>query len=155
MSPRTLLVAPLLALAGVFAHATDYKAGTLTIHRPHARATLPGQAVGVGYLTIVNDGPPDRLLAVEAGVSKKVELHTMAMEGDIMRMRELEAVDLPTGRAVEFKPGGYHLMFMGLTAPLKVGESFPVKLRFRKAGEVTVQVKVQMAGAEPGHPMKH
>jgi periplasmic copper chaperone A len=70
-----------------------------------------------------------------------------------MRMREVDAIALPTGKAVELKPGGLHIMFIGLKAPLKAGESFPLKLRFEKAGEVTVQVNVEAAGA--AHEMKH
>jgi copper(I)-binding protein len=71
----------------------------------------------------------------------------MAMEGDVMRMRQLDAIELPAGKAVEFKPGGLHLMFMDLKAPLAAGATVPLTLRFEKAGEQTVQVPVRAAAA--------
>jgi len=77
----------------------------------------------------------------------------MKMEGDVMRMRQVDAIEVPVGQTVELKPGGYHLMFIGLKAPLKVGERFPMTLKFEKAGEVKVEVVVQAPGAaaEPQH----
>jgi len=67
----------------------------------------------------------------------------MAMDGDVMRMREVDGIDVPPGQRVELKPGGMHIMFMGLKAPLKAGDSFPATLTFQKAGDVKVSVKVQ------------
>ena len=153
---KTWFIAPLFALVTLLAHAQEGRVGSLLVQHPHARATVPGQAVGAGYLTLRNQGRPDRLLGAEAAVSKKVELHAMSMDGDVMRMRQVEAVELPAGQSVEFKPGGYHLMFMDLKAPLKAGDSFPMTLRFEKAGALTVTVKGQALGAAvPAHPMKH
>jgi copper(I)-binding protein len=77
----------------------------------------------------------------------------MAMDGDVMKMRQVEAIEVPAGKSVELKPGGLHIMFIGLKAPLKAGDKFPLKLKFEKAGEVTVQVNVEAAGAS--HDMKH
>jgi copper(I)-binding protein len=77
----------------------------------------------------------------------------MTMDGDVMRMRQVDAIDVPAGRTVELKPGGLHLMFMDLKAPLTNGTRFPLTLRFEKAGEVQVQVQVQPlppAGAAAG-----
>ena len=99
---------------------------------------MPGQTAGGGYLKLQNSGPADRLVGASAPVSSSVELHSMTMEGDVMRMRQLEAIDVPAGKTVELKPGGLHLMLMGLKAPLKAGDSFVLKLRFEKAGEVAV-----------------
>jgi copper(I)-binding protein len=74
------------------------------------------------------------------------------MVGDVMRMRQVEEIALPAGQTVELKPGGYHLMFVGLKAPLKAGDKFPLKLRFEKAGEVEVTVNVDPATAgTPAH----
>ena len=70
----------------------------------------------------------------------------MAMQGDVMRMREVNAIDLPAGKTVELKPGGLHIMLVGLKAPLKAGERFAMKLRFEKAGEVTIDVPVEAVG---------
>ncbi len=138
-------------LVGIAAHAHEFKLGAIAIGHPYARATVPGQPAGGGYLKLENKGATDRLLSASAGVSGSVELHTMSMDGDVMRMRRLDAVELPAGKTVEFKPGGLHIMFMGLKAPLKAGDSFPMKLRFEKAGEVTVDVKVEAAGNEMKH----
>lgn len=142
--------------AALAAQAHEYKLGAIAIDHPYARATAPGQPTGGGFLKLENKGDADRLLSASAGVSNSVELHTMKMEGDVMRMRQVDAIELPAGKTVELKPGGYHIMFMGLKAPLKAGDSFPVKLKFEKAGEVTVDVKIEAPGKE-GMPkdMKH
>ena len=119
-----------------------------------ARPTVAGQAGGGGFLTITGGVSGDRLLSASAGVSKAVELHQMAMEGSVMRMREVPGIDVPAGQTVALKPGGLHIMFMGLSQPLKAGDSFPLTLRFEKAGEVKVDVKVMTqppAAADPAH----
>jgi periplasmic copper chaperone A len=72
------------------------------------------------------------------------------MDGDIMRMREVEAIEVPAGKTVELKPGGLHVMFMELKAPLKNGSSFPLTLRFENGGEVTVQMNVMTQPAPAG-----
>lgn len=144
-----------LVLASAFApaHAHEFTLGKLRIEHPYARATAPGQPVGGAFMTIVNGGVDDRLLSVSATNAKSVELHMMKMEGDVMHMRQVDGIALPAGKTVELKPGGYHVMFIGLKAPLKAGDSFPATLKFEKAGEVTVSVKVEAPGAADG--MKH
>jgi copper(I)-binding protein len=85
---------------------------------------------------------------VAAPVAGKVEIHTMTMEGDVMKMRAVERIDIKAGEKIEMKPGqGYHIMLMGLKKPLKAGESFPMQLSFRKAGKVQLTVTVMEAGA--------
>jgi copper(I)-binding protein len=118
-----------------------------------ARPTVQGQTVGGGYFRI--DGGPtgDRLLAVSADIAQSVELHTMRMDGDVMRMRQLDSVDVPAKQSVEFKPGGMHVMLIGLKTPLKVGNNFPMTLRFEKAGSVSVNVRV--LPAPPAAEHKH
>jgi copper(I)-binding protein len=143
----------LLASASLSALAHDFKAGSLTIGHPYARATASGQSTGGGFLSLANAGGADRLLSASADVSASVQLHEMKLEGDVMRMREVDGIALPSGQTVELKPGSYHLMFVGLKAPLKAGTSFPLKLRFQKAGEVTVDVKVEKPQAGGG--MQH
>ena len=148
MKLNRLLAGALLGLAALAAHAHEFKLGAVTIDHPYARATAPGQPAGGGFLTLKNGGAaPDRLVSASAEVSKTVELHTMTMEGDVMRMRQVDAIELPAGKMVELKPGGLHIMFIGLKAPLKKGDTFPLKLKFEKAGEVTVQVSVEAVGA--------
>ena len=128
------------------AAAHGYKLGAIEIGHPWARSTSAGQATGGGYLKLDNAGAADRLVSASASVSEKVELHSMAMEGDVMRMRQVDGIDLPTGKPVELKPGGFHIMFIGLKAPLKAGDSFPLQLKFEKAGDVTVDVKIEAPG---------
>ena len=144
------------AAAGLFALATnahDVKVGAITVDHPYARATAAGQPTGGGFMQIDNAGPADRLMSARATVSGTVELHEMKMEGDVMRMRQVDGIALPAGKSVALKPGGYHVMFIGLKAPLKAGDSFPMTLKFEKAGEVTVEVKVEAPGAMDS--MKH
>ena len=101
-------------------------------------------------MTLANGGAADRLVSASADVSKTVELHEMKMEADVMRMRKVDGIALPAGRTVALEPGAYHLMFVGLKAPLKAGDSFPMKLKFEKAGEVTVDVKIEAPGTARG-----
>jgi periplasmic copper chaperone A len=153
MTTTNLICAAALAFAALAAHAHEFKAGAITIDHPYARATAAGQPTGGGFMKFVNGGGNDKLLSVSADVSKTVELHEMKMEGDVMRMRQVDGIELQAGKTVELKPGGYHVMFIGLKAPLKAGDKFPLKLKFEKAGEVTVEVKVEAPGAD--HGMKH
>ncbi len=149
MRLRPTLAAMLIACsAAAFAQADK-----LDVSNAWARPTLPGQTAGGGYLSIQNKGGADKLLAASADIAKSVELHTMSMDGEVMRMRQLDALDIPAGKTVELKPGGLHIMFIGLKEPLKVGASFPLTLRFEKAGEVKVRMKVASApeAAHDGH----
>jgi len=153
MRLHALYASAVLCIGANSAQAQDFKQGHLTISQPYARATVPGQTSGGGYLTLHNDGPADRLISASAPVSNAVELHSMTMQGDVMRMRQLDAIEVPAGKTVELKPGGMHLMLMGLKAPLKAGDSFALKLKFERAGEVTVQSRVRTA-AGATHDMK-
>jgi periplasmic copper chaperone A len=129
--------------------------GDLEIEKPWARATPPGAAVGGGYLVIRNKGvAADRLVGVSSPASARVEIHEMAMDKDVMRMREVKGVDVPAKKSVELKPGGYHLMLIELKAPLKPGDKVPLTLRFEKAGEVKAELAVGAMTAS-GPAMKH
>jgi len=119
-----------------------------------ARPTVAGQAGGGGFLKITSP-TADRLISASAAVSKTVELHTMQMDGDVMRMREIPAIEIPAGQTVELRPGGLHVMFIGLTQTLENGASFPLTLRFEKAGEVKVEVQVRNQGPASMTMHKH
>lgn len=158
---KKLLAVLAIGCAG-FATCVDALAqgkGDLQIDKPWARATVPGASVGGGYLVVRNNGASaDRLVGATTPAASRVEIHEMAMEKDVMRMREVRGVDVPAKGAVEFKPGGYHLMFMELKAPLKPGAKVPVTLRFEKAGEVKADFAVEAVGAggsAAGHTGKH
>jgi periplasmic copper chaperone A len=139
-------------IAGVFAtsvRAEDVKAGDLVITQAWTRATPGGARTGGGYLTIENKGSaPDRLIGASADGAGKVEVHEMAMNDGVMKMRPVEGgLTIDPGKTVKLAPGGYHLMMMDLKAPLKQGEKLPLTLQFEKAGKVAVTLDVQGIGA--------
>ena len=113
-------------------------------------------SAGGGFLSVQNSGSkPDRLLGGSSPAAAAVEVHEMRMEGDVMRMREIKALELPAGKRVTLAPGGFHLMLVGLKAPLKVGDKVPVKLRFETAGEIDVVLQVTNKPAPAGEMHKH
>jgi copper(I)-binding protein len=129
-------------------------AADLSITDAFSRAT-PGNGPGVAYLTIHGGATPDRLVGASSQVAAKVELHTMSMKGDVMQMREVDAVEIPANAPIKFAPGGLHIMLMGLKAPLKTGETIPLTLTFEHAGTRTVDVPVGSLGATgPMAPMQ-
>ena len=138
---------PLIA-AGVCAIALSAPAAAqVKVDSAWARPTAPGQPVGGGYLTLRSVGA-DRLLGGSTPAAERVELHSMAMVGDVMKMRQLDALALPAGRSVKLEPGGMHLMLVGLKAPLKVGDKLALTLKFEKAGEVRAELTV-LSGPAP------
>ncbi len=138
------LIAAALALAAFAASAHEYAAGDVKIGHPWARKTAPGVPTGGAFLTLRNTGStPERLLGASFPGADHVELHTMSMDGNVMKMREVGTIDIPAGQTVELKPGQLHMMLIGLKAPLKAGEMLPMTLKFEKAGEVKVDVKVE------------
>ncbi|MBD9371417.1 copper chaperone PCu(A)C [Rhizobium sp. ARZ01] len=142
--PKMLAAAILCAAPAFGAFAHDYKAGNLEINHPASRATLAGAPVGGGFMKIVNHGKEaDRLVSITSPVSDDVQLHEMAMENDVMKMRQLkDGIEIPAGAAVELKPGGLHVMFMAIKQPFKEGEKFAATLNFEKAGPVAVEFDV-------------
>ena len=137
--------------APALAQAHEYHVGKLDIGHPYARATVPGQPAGGAYLSIENKGTAaDRLVALSTPAAKTTEIHTMAMEGNVMKMREVDgALEIKPGQKITMQPGnGYHIMLMGLSKPLKAGDKLPLTLTFEKAGRVEVTINVEdMAGA--------
>ena len=137
-------------------HGAMAKPAGVAVEKAWARASAGKAANGGAFMTILNGGKEgDRLVAAEAGVSRKVELHTHINENGVMRMRQVDGIDVPAGEGVMLKPGSYHVMFMGLNKPLKEGEKFPLTLTFEKAGKKTVEVTVMGVGAmqSGGHDM--
>lgn len=149
MIVRRLALAALIATVAIAAHAGDYKLGSIEIIQPWARATPPTAPSGGGFLTITNKGTtPDRLIAVRSPAAGKVEIHEMKMDGNVMRMREVEkGIEIPPGGTVELKPGGFHVMFMGLKAPFTKDDKVPATLVFEKAGSIDVELQVAALGA--------
>ena len=140
-----------LAFGLVVAHAAAAETTGLEVTGAWARATPGGSTIGAAYLTITSP-TADRLTGAATPIAKKAELHTMSMEGNVMKMRPVASIDIPAGQPVALKPGGYHIMLTGLSRPLRAGQSFALTLTFEKAGqrEVTVAVENTAAMGPPG-----
>jgi copper(I)-binding protein len=153
---RILSVSALCAVLGHAAWAQSPVLPAVPIEITHgwARATAATAKTGAAYLTIVNKGASDdRLIAVAGPVAAKAELHVTSMDNGVMKMRPIAAVDIKAGATAELKPGGMHIMLIGLAAPLKEGQSFPLALTFEKAGTVAITISVEKAGAMGDHAM--
>ncbi len=114
-----------------------------------ARATVPGQMGSAAYFTIRNAGGPDKLLSVTSPAAD-ASLHSTSMDNGVMRMRPLQALDVPEKGTVELKPGGTHVMLMGLKQPLQAGLALGLDLKFEKSGERKVSADVRPADAGAG-----
>ena len=147
------LVAGTLGLAAMGAQALDARHGDLQIEHPWSRATPAGAPVAGGYLVVRNHGSEaDRLVGGEAAFAGRVEIHEMAMQDGVMRMRALpDGLEIPAGGQVELQPGGYHVMFMQLREPLAEGELRPVTLVFEQAGPIEVPFRIEAMGATRSH----
>ncbi|MCC7020238.1 MAG: copper chaperone PCu(A)C [Ardenticatenales bacterium] len=109
-----------------------------------ARKSPMAATMGAVYLRIDNHGAvDDALIGAAAAVAHTVEIHETTNEGGVMSMAKVDAIPVPAGGSAELKPGGYHVMLIDVTAPLKLGERFPVTLQFEKAGMITVEAEVR------------
>lgn len=154
---RSLVVTALALFIAMPAWAQSFKARDVEVDHPFATPTVQGAPTGAVYFTLTNRGKAaDRLLGASTPRAKRVELHTMSMAGDVMRMREVSAIDVNPGQPVKMQPGASnHLMLVGLAAPLKAGDRFPMTLRFEKAGSVAVEVLVQNPTPAKEAPHQH
>lgn len=114
-------------------------------HDTHSHNMQQGGANSAVYMLLANKGTAaDRLVAAEADVAKSIEIHETKMEGDMMRMQPVEGgIEVPAGGQVELKPGGYHVMLIGLTRDLNAGEKFPVTLKFASGATLKVEAEVR------------
>ncbi|HEY0664390.1 MAG TPA: copper chaperone PCu(A)C [Thiobacillaceae bacterium] len=148
---KALVAAVLLASASLPAWAAN-----VSVTDAWARATMPGQKVSGAYMQICSDADA-RLVGASSPAVPRVEIHEMKMDGDVMRMREVQAIDLPRGKTVSLAPGGYHIMLMNLTQPIAAGDVIPLTLVFEADGKrQTVEVKAEArspmgAGAMHSH----
>ncbi|MBK8534902.1 MAG: copper chaperone PCu(A)C [Candidatus Competibacteraceae bacterium] len=134
----------LSALCVPFTPALAAEPGAIQIETPWARESPPAAANGAAYMTLVNTGgETDHLLSASGEVAETVELHTHLMENNVMKMRKVEAIEVAHGEPTVLRPGGLHIMLIGLKKPLVAGQTFPLTLRFEKAGETSVQVTVR------------
>jgi len=146
-----------LALAALLLLPTLANAGPLEVRDAYAHATSTAQPVGAGFATLVNSGGADRLVGVSCTCSQSVEMHSMSMDGSVMKMRKLDAVDIPAKSTVTLEPGALHLMLIGLKAPLAEGQTVPLELRFDKAGSVSavLSVRARVPAGHEGHEHMH
>lgn len=126
--------------------------GDLSLAGAYVRATAPNAPTGGGYVTITNKGDQaDRLVSIATNVSDKAEIHQMSMKDNVMIMSPLpDGIEIPAHGEVTLKPGGMHLMFMGLHAPFDPGQSVTVTFKFAHSGDVTVNLPVFKQGEMPG-----
>ena len=144
--PRHLASA-LLACVALNAHAQ------VTVNEPWVRATVPQQKA-TGLFASVTAAKGGKLVAASSPVADVVEIHEMAMEGNVMKMRAVAGLELPPGKAVELKPGGYHVMLMGLKQQVKEGETVSVTLVVEgqdgKRESVEVKAAARALSGQPG-----
>ncbi|MEM6589346.1 MAG: copper chaperone PCu(A)C [Pseudomonadota bacterium] len=143
----SILAALSLSTAAV---AHEYKAGGLDIDHPMTFET--GAKVGGGYMTITNSGDTDDVLIEVKADFPRVEIHETVEEDGVAKMNHVGRIDIPAGETVKLKPGGLHVMFMGLEDPLAEGDKIPATLIFENAGEVEVTFNVEAhTGDHSGH----
>jgi hypothetical protein len=133
----------------------SFAVGDLVVENPWARESVT--RTGAAYLTVRNGGDADdRLIGVASEAADKALLHSSVMQDGVMRMRPVEAVEVPAHGAAVLEPGGVHVMLIGLKAPLEEGGSFALTLAFEHAGEVEVMATIEdIAHAGGGHDHDH
>ena len=139
----TIAAAALCTAATVYA--ADAKVGNIKIDDPWTRSGQTGQMTGA-FMEIKNKGAADKLVSASSDAAKVTELHASDTSNGVMTMRKVDTMDIPADSELKLKPGGYHVMLIGLTRPLVAGEKLPIKLKFEKAGEVTVDAKIKDKG---------
>ncbi|EAQ04899.1 hypothetical protein OB2597_06435 [Pseudooceanicola batsensis HTCC2597] len=149
MFTRTLALAGLSTLALASAAMAE-----ITVNDPYARSSGPMAMAGAAFMELVNSGDEDdRLIAVRSDAAKRVELHThLSDDSGVMKMREVEdGFPVPAGGHHRLKRGGDHVMFMGLNHPFEQGATIPVTLVFEKAGEIAVDIPVDLERQDDAH----
>ena len=149
---RNLLAATAALTLSLLASCAVAQEGSIEKKDAWARATPGGAQTAAAYVTVAS-ATGDKLTGASSPVAKEAQLHSMNMENGVMKMRQVDGIDLPAGKTVTLQPGGYHIMLTGLTQPLTEGQMFPLTLTFAKAGPHEVKVMVQKIGAMgPGKP---
>ena len=141
-----LSFSPLLASP---VQAADYKVGSIQITQPWARATPKGASSGAAYMTITNGGTTaQRLNCVSSDAAAQCQIHEMSMDGGVMKMRPLQSgLEVKPGETVTLKPGGFHLMLVGLKEPLQPGKTLEATFQADSGGTVQVEFPIVAIGA--------
>lgn len=129
--------------------------GNLGITLPWSRALPPSAHTGALFVSIHNQGGKDHLVSAHTDIADKTELHTHVHEGGLMKMQQVEQIEVPAGATLELAPGGYHIMLIGLREPLREGMRFPVRLKFEVAGSVELEAEVKSMDAGTGAEHLH
>src|SRR3954466_2294372 len=149
MMERIAMTALLLAAAW----SAQAQTPELAVHGAWVRATVQGQVSSGAYMTLTAKEPLV-LTGASTPVAARAEVHEMKMDGEIMRMRELDALALPAGKPVELKPGSYHVMLTQLRAPLQPQTSVPLTLHLKKANGALIDVPLSVpVAASPPAPV--
>ena len=139
-----VMVSISLMAAGLAACQASPGGGQIVISDAWGRPSPMEDSNAAVYMLIRNTGlEDDRLIGVSSGVAEAVELHDMTMENDVMKMFPVDYMELPAGGSLELKPGGKHIMLIGLHEMLEVGQTAMVVLEFEKAGEMTVEAEIR------------
>jgi copper(I)-binding protein len=140
---RSMVLVTVVLFAGVCAAQVEVKDAW-------ARPAVQGQS-GTGAFMTLTAPQGAKLIGAASAVAGVTEIHEMAMEGNVMKMRAVPVLDLPAGRAVELKPGGYHVMLMDLKRPLAIGEKFTIDFRIETADgkRATIAVEVDVRARAP------
>lgn len=148
----------MLALGFIFisivqpVYAQDSTAQPLSVKGAFAYATTSVQKNGAAFFIVTNNTDKDQsIVGAESPIAERTELHTHMMDGDMMMMREVGSYDIAPGESITLEPMGHHIMFMGLKAPLKAGESFPLTLRNAGGKAFTITVEIQSPGGFEDH----
>lgn len=154
---RKILSAFLFLLCSGAAFAHSYTQGGIAIGHIWTRATPSGATTAAVYGPFVNNGKEtDRLTGASSEWADKIEIHRNVEENGITRMEKMDFLTLEPGKPVALKPGGMHLMVIGLRHPLKEGGMFPLTLQFEKAGAAKAEAKIEAPGATaPGIMAEH
>lgn len=132
-----LTLLPIMALAD---------SNSIKVDQAWSRAAMAGHE-GVVYLTITNSGPTDTLTGASTPVAAMAGLHQTINDNGVMKMRSVPSLPIDPGKTVTLAPQGYHIMLTDLKQTLKEGDSFPITLTFKNAGDITANAKVVKAGA--------
>jgi len=140
---RFVLAAALLLVAA--AQAQQFSVGKLVIDHPWARPTTAGMPIGVAYLSVTNHGSrEDTLIGAQTPAAMRVEFHRTSFEAGMAKMRPAGPLSIRPGETLTAAPGGLHLMLVDLKIPLVDGETIPLVLSFKDAGNVTVQLNIEL-----------
>jgi copper(I)-binding protein len=145
---RTVIAVGLLCATLLLAAACAPAAGGIIVKDPFTRATPAGANTGGAFMTLSNTGQEaDRLISASSPAAEKTELHETVDDNGVMKMEPRpEGWQIPADGTLELKPGGKHIMLIGLTAPLEAGKKIQMTLNFEKAGAKAIDVPVQALG---------